>query len=272
MSFIVLVRGGGDLASGVVLRLHRSGLPVIVAELPRPMAVRRRVSFAEAIFSGEITIEGATARSVASAADFALTMQVLAKGQIPVIVDPDGDSIGQFKPSVIVDARMLKRHLEQDRSRIPLLIGLGPGFVAGENCHAVIETHRGSSMGRVIWMGPAQTDTGIPEAVAKHEADRVLRAPAEGTIEAFAEIGDHLEPGQLIADIGRKPVTAPFKDILRGLIHAGMPVLKGVKIGDADARDDPRLCTHVSDKALAVGGGVLEAILSRSELRSQLWK
>jgi xanthine dehydrogenase accessory factor len=262
MSSVVLIRGGGDLASGVALRLHRCGLQVIISELPEPLAVRRRVSFAEAVYSGSIRVEGCVARRVPDPADTALAASILAEGQIPVLIDPDGAAARHFNPSVVVDARMLKRHVTRDPHPVKLLIGLGPGFAAGENCDAVIETNRGISMGRVIWKGSAEPNTGQPEAVAQLMAERVLRAPADGTVVAYAEIGDHLEPGQIIAEVGGQPVAAAFPGVLRGLIHPGLAVKKDVKIGDLDPRSDPRACIQVSDKSLAVGGGVLEAILA----------
>jgi xanthine dehydrogenase accessory factor len=262
MSLVVLIRGGGDLASGVALRLHRSRMRVIISELPQPLAVRRSVSFAEAIYTGNISVEGIVARRVNNPADTQLATRILAEGRIPVLIDPDGDAIGHFRPSVVVDARMLKHNLKRDPRPIKLLIGLGPGFMAGVNCDAAVETNRGISMGRVIWKGSAEANTFVPEALAGHCASRVLRAPADGVVVAHAKIGDHLEPGQLAAEVAGQPVKAAFKGVLRGLIHPGLSVKKNDKIGDLDPRDDPRACCQVSDKSLAVGGGVLEAILS----------
>jgi xanthine dehydrogenase accessory factor len=153
-----------------------------------------------------------------------------------------------------------------------LVIGLGPGFVAGENCHAVVETNRGHRLGRVIWQGTPQCDTGIPERVVDHGAERVLRAPADGVLQAYAKIGDHLEAGQPVVEVAGQPVLAPFRGVLRGLLHPGLCVRQGLKVGDVDPRDDPLYCSLVSDKSLAIGGGVLEAILSRPELRPYYWE
>jgi xanthine dehydrogenase accessory factor len=149
-------------------------------------------------------------------------------------------------------------------------LGLGPGFVAGENCHAVVETQRGHTLGRVIWHGPASADTGIPEAVDRYRGERVLRSPADGILKAGAEIGQHIESGQVVAEVAGNPVVAPFKGVLRGLVYSGIPVLAGMKIGDLDPRDDPRFCFLISDKSLAVGGGVLEAVLSEPWMRKKL--
>jgi xanthine dehydrogenase accessory factor len=260
---VVCIRGGGNLGSGVALRLHRAGLRVIISELAQPLAVRRTVSFAEAVYTGSITVEGCTARRVFDPADTELASQIMADGQIPVLVDPNGESVAHFQPGVLVDARMIKRRITSAYYPVELSIGLGPGFIAGENCDAVIETNRAFSMGRVIWEGPAEADTSEPEAAAGRRSEGVLRAPADGIVVTRAEIGDHVESGRIVAEVGGRPVTAAFKGILRGLIHPGLSVSKNTKIGDIDPRDDARLCRRVSDKSLAVGGGVLEAICSR---------
>ncbi len=269
---IVVLRGGGDLASGVALRLYRAGLRVVISELAHPLAIRRLVSFAEAIPEGEITVEGVTARRVSDPNEALRILQVLATGIIPVLIDPDGLVIPTLHPHVVVDARMLKRNVEAPPTPVHLVIGLGPGFVAGENCHVVIETKRGHTLGRVIWEGSAVQDSGIPEPVASREVERVLRSPQTGVLEAQVEIGSHVENGQLVAEVGGMPVNAPFSGVLRGLLHAGFKVAAGQKIGDVDPRDDPSYCSMVSDKSLAIGGGVLEAILSRADLRPHLWK
>jgi len=272
MALLVLIRGGVDLASGVAMRLYRCGFQIVMTELPQPLCVRRLVSFGEAVYAGEWTVEGVTAKKVEDPTDTLRILQILAKGRIPVLVDAEGAAIKALHPMVVVDARMIKQPVELIETRIKLIIGLGPGFVAGKNCHAVIETNRGHMLGRVIWEGAPEEDTGIPEEVQRHRAERVLRSPADGILEAKAEIGDHLEADQLVAEVGGKPVLAPFKGILRGLIHPGIQVSRGMKIGDVDPRDDPRYCALISDKSLSIGGGVLEAILSRSELRPHLWR
>lgn len=269
---IVMVRGGGDLATGVAVRLLRAGWKVLVTELPQPLAVRRSVSFAEAVYSGEVTVEGIQARRVTDASDTLRVLQILSKGQVPVLVDPSGEAGLALHPTVIVDARLTKQPPEPLKHQAKLYIGLGPGFIAGENCHAVVETNRGPQMGRVIWHGTAAPDTGIPESVSGQAEGRVLRAPSAGLLETYAEIGTHMEPGQLIVSVGDAQVNAPFAGVLRGLLHPGLEVRAGQKIGDLDPRDDPSLCSLISDKALAVGGGVLEIILSRPDLRPLLWK
>jgi xanthine dehydrogenase accessory factor len=268
---IVLIRGGGDLASGVALRLYKAGFKVVITELDKPLAVRRLASFGEAIYAGEITIEGITGKRVSEIDDPLRILQLLSKGRIPVLVDPDAKSIQSVHPSVIVDARMLKSAPEALRHNAKLYIGLGPGFIGGANCHAVVETQRGPWLGRVIWDGPALEDTGAPEAVAGRQQDRALYSPADGSLNAHKAIGDTLQEGELIVEVDDQPVVAPFTGLLRGLIHPSLTVGKGMKIGDIDPRNEPNLCNHASDKALAVGGGVLEAILSKVELRPHLW-
>jgi xanthine dehydrogenase accessory factor len=268
---IILIRGGGDLASGVALRLHNSGFKVVITELPKPLAVRRLVSFSEAIYSGEITIEGITAKKVSDSDDPLRILQLLSKGRIPVIIDPDGKSVQAVHPTVIVDARMLKTAPEPLRHTAKLYIGLGPGFIGGANCHAAIETQRGPWMGRVIWEGPTQIDSGVPEQVGDKKSERALYAKLDGSVVTMKTIGDLLLEGEEIATIDGQSIIAPFKGVLRGIIHPDVKVLKGMKIGDLDPRCDPQLCNHISDKALAIGGGVLEAILAKPELRPHLW-
>ncbi len=269
---IVLIRGGGDLASGVALRLYRAGLQVVIAELEQPLAVRRLVCFSDAVYNGETSVEGVIARRVKDPTDTLRIAQVLAKGQIPVLIDPEAISMHYLHPSVLVDGRMLKQTVPLIGEWISLIIGLGPGFVAGENCHAVVETNRGHMLGRVFWKGPAEADTGIPEGVETRRGERVLRAPTDGRLRTHAVICDLLESGQIIADVTGLEIRAPFKGVLRGLLHDGVEVSSGLKIGDLDPRGESRYCSLVSDKALAIGGGVLEAILSRAELRTGLWR
>ena len=267
MPSLILIRGGGDLATGVAIRLLRSGLRVVVTELPQPLAVRRTVSFAEAVYSGEICIEGITARRVDDPGDSLRILSTLGKQQVPILVDPACTSAKLLHPAVIVDGRMTKRPPEPIGYSPALYIGLGPGFEAGVNCQAVIETRRGHMLGRVFWSGSPDPDTGQPDG----DPARVLHAPADGELITRAEIGQHIESGQGIAEVSGMTVTAPFPGLLRGLLHPGLTVTRGLKIGDMDSRDDPRLCQMVSDKALSIGGGVLEAVLSKPELRTQLW-
>jgi len=268
---IALIRGGGDLASGVAIRLHRAGVRVVMTDLPQPLAVRRLVCFSEAVYAGECAVEGVIARRVNDPTDMLRIMQILSKGHIAVLVDPGGISVKHLHPHVVIDARMIKQNVPLIETPVKLIIGLGPGFSAGGNCHAVIETNRGHMLGRVIWDGPPEPDTGEPDIVANRRSERVLRAPTDGELLAHAEICEHLEAGQLVAEVAGQPIYAPFKGVLRGLLRSGVQVKRNLKIGDVDPRDDSRYCRLVSDKSLAIAGGVMEAILSRTELRKQLW-
>jgi xanthine dehydrogenase accessory factor len=271
MSFIIALRGGGDLASGIAVRLHRAGLRVAISELTQPLAVRRLVSFAEAVYQGETVVEGITARRIKDPSDTLQILRVFAQRQIPVLIDPDFQALRSLRPTVVIDGRMAKQAPKQGMHQASLVIGLGPGFEAGLNCHAVIETNRGHRLGSVIWRGSAESDTGVPESVAEHGSERVLRAPRDGVFEARAEIGQLVTLGQVVAEVAGQPVQVKFSGVLRGLVQTGLPVVQGMKVGDVDPRGDPAACRLVSDKALAVGGGVLEAILSRPDLRPLLW-
>jgi xanthine dehydrogenase accessory factor len=264
MTNLIVLRGGGDLASGIALRLHRAGFQLVILELEKPLAVRRMVSFSEAVYEGTQTVEGTKAR-LTSPDQIQVTIEA---GEIPVLIDPRADMLRNSfltspQSTFVVDARLLKTAPEPLGVNIPLHIGLGPGFIAGENCHAVIETHRGHTLGRVYWSGSSQADSGEPEG----DPRRVLRASHAGTMIAHATIGDHLDEGQLIAEIEpddgseKFSIISPFQGILRGLIRPEVKVTRGMKIGDVDRRNIPAMYSLVSDKALAVAGGVLEALL-----------
>jgi len=266
----VLIKGAGDLASGVALRLHHCGFPIVLTELARPLAVRRTVAFGQAVYDGACMVEEVSARR----AEIGEVEPLLAAGVLPVLVEPPADIARRLDAQVLVDAIVAKRNTGTHRHDAPLVIALGPGFVAGDDegadCHAVIETQRGHRLGRVIRQGSAEPDTGVPGEVsgaAPQGASRVLRAPMAGRLHPRAEIGNFLQQGETLAwveaDSGeRLAIVAPFAGILRGLIHPDVPLTRGLKIGDLDARADREACFTVSDKALAIAGGVLEAILS----------
>jgi len=264
--FLVLIRGGGDLGTGVAHRLHRAGFTVMVAELPQPRVVRRAVSFAEAVYSEKITVEGVTAHL---APDPMVGMAYTVFDEVPVVVDADGAALRQMRPPVVVDARMAKRPLDTRSADAPLVVGLGPGFTAGVDCHAVVETHRGHNLGRVYWDGSAELDTGEPEPVGGVARARVLRAPRDGVVFGQKQIGDTVKAGETVAvvtDLAQggdgDSVVAPFDGVVRGLLHDGVPVTAKMKVGDLDPRGVREYCFLISDKARAVGGGVLEAILA----------
>lgn len=259
VSDVVVIRGAGDLASGVAWRLHRCGFPVVMAELERPLVVRRPVSFAEAIFEGQTTVDGVTARR---AADLSHARRLLRSGVIPVLVDPEAVSCAGLAPEVMVDGIMAKVNTGTRIGDAPLVVALGPGFAAGVDCQAVVETNRGHNLGRVLWRGSAEPDTKTPGEVGGYRGARVLRAPADGQVRSVVAIGDTVQEGQVVAWVGAVPLAAPFTGVLRGIVHPSVPVHSGMKIGDLDARGQRHYCFSISDKSLAVSGGVLEAILT----------
>lgn len=272
MTDLIIIRGGGDLASGVALRLHRTGFQLVILELEKPLAVRRSVSFSEAVYEGAQTIEGTTARLV-SADQFQVTIEA---GEIPVLVDPQANILrNQFLTSpqstFVVDARMAKTTPDPLGVNVPLHIGLGPGFTAGENCHAVVETRRGHTLGRVYWKGSALADSGEPDG----DRRRVLRSSHDGVLISDTKIGESVKEGQVIAQIRQdsggelQPIASPFNGVLRGLIRPESRVTKGMKIGDVDQRNDLTAHRLVSDKALAVSGGVLEALLMHLKTKQE---
>jgi xanthine dehydrogenase accessory factor len=263
----VLIRGGGDLASGIAVRLHRAGINVIITEIVKPLAVRRFVSFAEAIYTKSVIIEDIQAKYVHGISNIE---KCLNNSIIPVIIDKDLSMAAILSPDVLIDARMLKKKIDNQNYAIPLVIGIGPGFMPGENCHCVIESNRGPFLGRVYWHEATESDTGIPENVGGHESDRVLRSPEAGIFRAKSRIGDIVNKDEEVASVNGEKILAPFQGVVRGLLHEGIAVHPGMKVGDLDPRCDPLLCNLVSDKALAIGGGVLESILSVPGNRQKL--
>jgi xanthine dehydrogenase accessory factor len=256
---LVVIKGAGDLASGVAFRLKRCGFPLVMTELPAPLLVRRAVSFGDAVYSGRTTVEGMAAQQVESAAE----AKALAYTEtLPVLVDPQTTVIAALQPQVVIDAIMAKKNRGTRISDAPLVIALGPGFTAGQDCDVVVETNRGHFLGRPIYSGQAEADTGKPGQVKDHVKDRVLRAPAAGKVQAEAEIGDIITQGQVIATVAGQVVEAPFDGVLRGLVHGQVEVSPGLKIGDLDPRGAVEHCFAISEKSLAIAGGVLEAILA----------
>jgi xanthine dehydrogenase accessory factor len=259
--FLVLLRGGGDLATGVAARLHRAGFPLIVLELPEPLVVRRSVALASAVNDGEVVVEDLRARRASNPTEAA---RLAAEGIIPVLVAPQLEPVLSDLPrpvQVVVDARVAKRNIDTRREQAPLVVALGPGFTAGVDCDAVVETMRGHTLGRVIWDGAALPNTGTPGIIGGHGAERVLRAPAAGMITWQQPIGALVGAGELLGHVAGEPVHAPFAGVVRGQIAPGTHVTPGMKIGDVDARGNVDTCFQISDKSLAIGGGVLEAIL-----------
>lgn len=253
---LCVLRGGGDLATGIAWRLTRAGWPVIVCELPEPLAVRRTVALATAVTDGSVDIEGMVG---VRAMDVAEAIEIAGSGSVGVVVSPELPEVGA---EVVVDARLAKRNIDTAITDADLVIGVGPGFTAGTDCHAVVESLRGHHLGRVIWSGSAAPDTGRPGAVGGRGAERVVRAPTVGIAAWSVAIGDLVDDGELLGEVGGEELRAPFNGIVRGLIRDGQQVEAGIKIGDIDPRVDPAACREISDKALAIGGGVMEAVLS----------
>jgi xanthine dehydrogenase accessory factor len=257
---LCVIRGGGDLATGVAWRLTRAGVEVVVTELPEPLTVRRTVALSSAVRDGEISVEGMVGRLVETADE---AVEVARSGDVAVLVSPGLPVFGpEVIVDVVVDARLAKRNIDTAVDDAPLVVALGPGFEAGVDCHAVVETQRGHHLGRVLWTGSAIANTGTPGVVGGRGAERVLRAPTEGTIRWASEIGEIVAEDDILGHVGAAPVSAPFDGLVRGLIHDGTTVPANLKIGDVDPRTGRAMCTEISDKALAIGGGVAEAVLS----------
>jgi xanthine dehydrogenase accessory factor len=259
----VMIRGGGEMASGVAHRLFRAHLGVVMTEISHPLCVRRTVSFCEALFEKAKEVEGVTARFIISPKEVSAVWE---EGMIPLLIDPEGISRDALKPSVIVDAILAKKNIGTHKGDAPLVIGLGPGFWAGRDVDVVIETNRGHDLGRVIYDGPAEPNTGVPGVIGGVAAQRVLRAPRDGAFRPAKQIGAMVAEGETVAWVEDEPVTATISGVLRGLLREGITVHKGLKAGDVDPRGKRENCFTISDKARAVGGGVLEAILAHFNL------
>lgn len=262
----ILVRGAGDLATGVIVRLHRCGFRVAVTECANPSAIRRRAALCEAVWQGQATVESVTCRRVMNAAE---AVRVSQAGEVPLLVDERAECVSALRSAAVVDAILAKRNLGTNRDMAPITVGLGPGFTAGKDVDAVVETMRGHHLGRVILQGAAIPNTGVPGVIAGYAAERVIHAPASGEMTFVqdengqtVDIGALVCKGQEIARVGGVPVLAIIDGVLRGLIRAGYPVTKGLKIADIDPRPEQvAYCDTVSDKARAIGGGVVEALL-----------
>ncbi len=254
---LVVIRGGGDLATGIALRLYRSGMAVVVCETAAPTSIRRTVCFSEAVRLGETVVEGISARR-AAVED---VPDLLEKGIVPVLVDPEAACISRLKPDAVVDGILAKRNLGTTMDMAPIVVAAGPGFTAGTDCHAVVETMRGHYLGRVIYQGAALPNTNIPGLIGGFAGERVLRAPADGRFQGAKQIGDYVEAGEAAGYVSGVPMVCTISGTLRGLLADNVLVTKGMKSGDVDPRCEPEHCGCASDKALAVGGGVLEAIL-----------
>lgn len=263
MKDLIVVRGGGDLATGTIYKLRKCGFPVLVLETGAPSAIRRNVAFSEAVYQGSQQVEDMTCRLANSLEQ---ARQWLDENQLVLLVDPAGEAIAQLKPMAVVDAILAKKNLGTHREMAPITVALGPGFTAGVDVDAVVETKRGHNLGRVLWQGTAAPNTGIPGVIAGYGKERVIHSPAEGILRNVCKITDTVRRGQVIAAVetaaGTVPVEATLDGLLRGLIRDGYPVTKGFKIADIDPRvEEYQNCFTISDKARCIAGGVLEAII-----------
>ena len=259
---LVVIRGGGDLATGTALRLVRAGMQVAVCEVPEPTSIRRTVCFSEAVRLGETTVEGVRAVR----AEVENVPDLLEKGVVPVLIDPEASCIARLRPDAVADVILAKRNLGTTMDMASVVVAAGPGFTAGTDCHAVVETMRGHYLGRVIYDGAALPNTNIPGLIGGYAGERVLRAPADGVFESTRKIGDQVNAGDIVGYVAGEPMACTISGILRGLLAGGVHVTKGMKSGDVDPRCQLDHCFCASDKALAVGGGVLEAILGLSRV------
>ncbi len=256
---IILIRGAGEMASGVAHRLHQSHFKLCMTEVSHPLAVRREVSFCETVYEGEKEVEGVRAKLISRHDEIESKWK---KGHIPILIDPEANKTREFlKPDVLIDAIMAKKNLGTRIDDAPLVIGLGPGFTAGKDVHIVIETNRGHSLGKMILSGTAEPDTGIPGEVGGYTVERLLRTMKKGVFHPQKTIGDKVTKGSVVAVVDDYPVIAQVSGVLRGLLREGVEVKKGMKVGDIDPRGKKEHCFTISEKARAIGGGVLEAIL-----------
>lgn len=260
----LIVRGGGDLASGVIYRLYWSGYHVLILEGKRPSAIRRRVAFCEAVYDGRASVEGVYACRIE---DISQCEEVWRAGEIPILVDETGETVDKMKPDALIDAILAKKNLGTTRDMAPLTIALGPGFEAGKDVDYVIETQRGHNLGRIIENGPAAANTGVPGIIAGYGKERVIHSPAAGIIHNIAQIADVVEKDQVIAMVGDTPVYASLTGVLRGIIKDGYDVPEGMKIADIDPRKEQKKnCDTISDKSRCISGSVLEILLSEGVL------
>ena len=267
MTLRVLVKGAGEQASGTAHRLFRCGLQVVMTDRDQPSAVRRRVSFAAALYEGSIIIEGVHGR--AWSLNGLVGLPSFDWSHIPVFADPEDLLRHSWHPHVIIDARILKHNHGNSPDQAPLVMGYGPGLEAGNHVHAVVETHRGHDLGRIIHRGMAAADTGIPGTIGGVSEGRVLRAPCDGVLEVLRDIGSRVAAEELVAKVAGAPVRADIAGMVRGMAHPGLRVSQGQKLGDVDPRCDARACRTISDKARTISGAALEHIVASFGLGPQ---
>lgn len=262
----VVIRGGGDLATAVIQKLYRCGFDVLVCELQTPRTVRRTVSVSNAVFEGVYKVEDlhAIRLDIQDPLDAENTLKSIEAiwqcGQIPVVINREAEMMALIKPNVFIDATLSKRTVDYSLDKAPIVIGLGPEIEAGVNAHVVVETNRGHDLGRLIFEGFAAPNTHEPGEIADIKSERVLRAPCDGVLIALKQIGDLVTAGEIVAYVNDNAIITPISGMIRGMIHASVPIRKGLKIGDVDPRGIDANCHTISDKGRNIGGGVVEAI------------
>lgn len=262
---IAVVRGGGDIASGIIQKLHRTGFRVLVLEIANPTSIRRAVCFSEAIFSGKTTLENTVAVFAKNEAEI---NKAWAEDNVPVVIDPNGDYIKIFKPIIVVDAIIAKKNTGMNKNQAPVTVAVGPGFVAGKDADVVIESNRGHNLGRLIFDGMAEPNTKIPGKIEGFTRERVLNSPCEGIFKTQHNIGDIVKKGQVIATVNDESVLSKIDGLLRGILRNNTYVTANFKVGDVDPRiDQLSNCYTISDKARAIGGAVLEAVLIEKAIK-----
>lgn len=255
---LVLIKGAGDIATGIALRLYRAHFKVVMTDIAAPTAIRRTVCFSQAVVEGDTEVEGVHAVHAHNVEE---ALAATDQNQIAVCVDPKAEIAKTLMPNALVDAILAKKNIGTKITDAPIVIAVGPGFTAGVDCHAVIETQRGHYLGRVLTHGSAAPNTGIPGNIGGYTSERLLRAPTDGVFEQCLEIGAQVKAGDIAGIVDGQPMICEIDGILRGILRTGTPVHKGMKSGDVDPRCELAHCFTASDKALAVGGGILEALL-----------
>lgn len=255
---LVLIKGAGDLATGVAYRLYRAGYSIVMTDIEQPTAVRRTVAFCQCIYDGTATVEGVTSRRVETVEEVRACLE---RGEIPVRVDPEAAIRTQMPFDAQVDAILAKHNVNTRMDDAPIVLALGPGFTAGVDCHGVIETKRGHYLGRLILEGAAIPNTGVPGDVGGYTTQRIIRAGRDGIFRPVAHIGDTVSEGDVVATVDGEPVYALMPGTVRGMLPDGLRVKRGMKSGDIDPRCEYDHCFTISDKARAIGGGVLEGLL-----------
>ncbi|KIL08861.1 molybdenum hydroxylase [Clostridium botulinum] len=261
---MIVIKGAGDLATGVATRLKKCGFNIVMTEISQPTTVRRTVAFSQVVYDEKVEVEGITAVLASNKEDI---NKIVEEGNVAVLVDEKAKIIDEIKPEIIIDAIIAKKNLGTKIDDANIVIALGPGFTAGIDCHCVIETKRGHYLGKAIYKGSAIPNTGVPGEVGGFSKERIIRATTDGKILPVSKIGDYVKKGDIVAYVNETPIFAKLDGIVRGMLQKDVSVFKGMKSGDIDPRCEKNHCFTISDKARSIGGGVLEAILYLSTFK-----